>query len=115
MLRLDLARLSDLAIKKIISERCARMGRVTDIALFRPTHRESYPFALVDMSTAGEVQAVAREIGEVVFGFSALIRLVQGADADGTTRTERSGSTLRRPLRGVRHLPSAPERFEQAD
>ena len=55
MLSLDLATLSDRAIRQIISDCCARFGSVTDIALFRPTHGESTPFALVDMSTAGEV------------------------------------------------------------
>ena len=77
MFSLDIAGMPDQEISKALSACCSRFGWVVTIAVFRADNGESFPFALVEMSAADEVQKVVHEVGDLTFGGSALIKLQQ--------------------------------------
>jgi hypothetical protein len=77
VLSLDLASLPDTEIEALIAERCAALGAVERVAVYRPFLPDQFPFALVEMSDPREVEKVARTVGDFIFGRAALVKLAQ--------------------------------------
>jgi hypothetical protein len=92
VLILDLAGLPDAEIKALIAERCAGLGAVEHIAVYRPFLADQFPFALVEMSQPHEVEKVTQTIGDFIFGRAALVKLAQ-EEASAST----SGDATPRP------------------
>jgi hypothetical protein len=86
MLSLDFAKMPDSELERALAERCSRFGSVVTVAIFRMGGQGS-PFALVDMAAPNEVQRVVQEVGDLMFGGSALIKLQQAPSEAGGVPT----------------------------
>lgn len=75
MLNLDIAAYPDDAAKKIIADHCSRYGHVRRVTLFRPTRAGHAAFALVDMASEPESEALRTTLGDCTLGNAVLIRL----------------------------------------
>lgn len=101
MLILDLTGLPDEEIRALIAERCAELGAVEHVAVYRPFLPDQFPFALVEMSEPHEVEKVALTIGDFIFGRAALVKLLQESVSESPESASPPGATRR---------PAAPPR-----
>jgi chemotaxis family two-component system response regulator Rcp1 len=84
MLELDLRNLTVTELEEIVTSRCAQFGLVTNVSVHGPVEGDSDPFALVSMSTYDAFDHLLAKFADSRFGSSAVIRLVQRADADAS-------------------------------
>lgn len=75
MLNLDVAAYPDEAAKKIIADHCSRFGNVTRVTIFRPARAGHAAFALVNMASQRESEALRTMLGDSTLGNAVLIRL----------------------------------------
>ena len=76
MLTFDIASLSARELEDIVARRCAQFGTVKSVRVLLPVEHRKYGIAVVGMSTSIETNRVIAEIGDLNFGFTALIRLM---------------------------------------
>jgi hypothetical protein len=76
MMRIDLVRLSKQELEKIVANRCARYGAVSQVVIMQDNE---HPFALagVVMSDPSEALQVLRSVGGSIIHNTVLIRLEQ--------------------------------------
>lgn len=77
MLDLDIASLSAAELKEAVSRHCSPFGTVKGIKLRGPDQHRDYAIAAVEMSTSPEADRVVVKIGDLKFGCTAIIRLIQ--------------------------------------
>lgn len=77
MLTFDLASLSMTELEEAISSRCSRFGTVTSVKIMPAAKHREYAIAIVTMSSVEESDRVVVEMGDMKFGMSAIIRLIQ--------------------------------------
>jgi two-component system, chemotaxis family, response regulator Rcp1 len=77
MLNLDIARLSAAELKETVSDHCSPFGTVKSIKIRGPDQRRNHAIAAVEMSTPIEADRVVVEIGDLKFGSTAIVRLMQ--------------------------------------
>ena len=77
MLDLDIASLSESDLKDAVSCYCSQFGAVTNIKVSGPYEYGEYAIAAVEMANPAEADKVVVEIGDLRFGSTAIIRLMQ--------------------------------------
>ncbi len=77
MLNVNLARMSQTEMEDVVSAQCASFGAVTSVRILPPTTHRAYALAVVAMASTEEVDRVMVEFGDLKFGASAIIRLIQ--------------------------------------
>jgi hypothetical protein len=77
MLSVDRMGLPAAELGQVIAARCAQSGKVAKTVIYRATDDESWPFALVEMSSAAEVSSLASAFGDAMSGGTVLIQLQQ--------------------------------------
>ena len=74
---LDLSRLTDQELLRMIAERCSEFGSVVSVRILHSDRASTYHFAVVRMSTPAESSALFMEMGTSNDGDSVVIRLEQ--------------------------------------
>lgn len=77
MLDLDIASLSETELKEAVSCHCSQFGAVKNVKVSGPYEYGEYAIAAVEMSTPAEADNVVVKIGDLKFGSTAIIRLMQ--------------------------------------
>jgi CheY-like chemotaxis protein len=77
MLALDIANLSETAIKAAVADHCRRLGTVKSVTVHLPANRFGFAFALVEMSCAEETDHVLIRVGDSEFISTVVIWLEQ--------------------------------------
>lgn len=75
MIKLDLATLSIEDLTRLVSERCALHGSVSNISIVR--NSTPYAMASVTMQSKKDLEAVNRNLGELLVDDRVLIRIEQ--------------------------------------
>ena len=68
MLTLNIASLSEAELKEIVADHCSHFGCPTTIKVLPPEERREYGIALVEMSSSGEANNLARNFGDSQYG-----------------------------------------------
>ena len=68
MLTLNLASLSEAELKNIVADHCSSFGCPTTVKVLPPEERREYGIALVEMSSSGEANNLARKFGDSQYG-----------------------------------------------
>jgi len=77
MLTFDLASLSKADLEEEIASHCSQFGTVTSVKIKPPVKHREYAIAVVVMSSAEEADKVVVKFGDMKYGASVIIRLVQ--------------------------------------
>ncbi len=82
MLTLNIASLSETELKKIVADHCSPFGCLTTIKVLPPEECRDYGIALVEMSSSGEANNLARKFGDSQYGSRlVVIKLYHGEKA----------------------------------
>ena len=82
MLTVNIASLSEAELMKIVADHCAPFGRLTTVRVLPPEARREYGIALVEMSSSGEADNLARKFGDSQYGSRlVVINLYHGNEA----------------------------------
>lgn len=77
MLDLDIAGLSAAELKEALSYHCSPFGTVKSVKVRGPDQHRDHAIAAVEMSTPTQADQVVAKIGDLKFGCTAIIRLIQ--------------------------------------
>ena len=75
MLKLDIKKLPDLEIRRIVAERCAVHGDVRDVIICDPTPLVDYKLAFVRMADPGCIKRLVKAFAAISVNSAAVIRL----------------------------------------
>ena len=82
MLTLNIASLSEAELKKNVADRCSSFGCLTTVKVLPPEGRREYGIALVEMSSSGEANNLAKKLGDSQYGSRLVaIKLYHGEKA----------------------------------
>lgn len=111
MLTLNIAGLSEAELKTIVADHCSAFGCLTTVRVLPPEARREYGIALVEMSSSGEANNLARNFGDSQYGSRlVVIKLYHGekATTKGLTRDLRPPMCEANPthssLQSQRHI-----------
>jgi hypothetical protein len=74
---LDISRMTDQELRRLIAAWCSEFGSVKNVKIFRVRETRICDFAAIEMSARNEALEVARKLGDSDFGSVVIMKLRQ--------------------------------------